>query len=194
MAKQIEVAAAIVLRADGKILCTRRGNGSNPHLALKWEFPGGKLERGESPQTALARELREELALDVRVADFFAHVNHVYAATATSAERAVRMDAFFCVPVAPDAPFVLREHAEARFLAPENLTALDWSAADVPVAAALGKFFKDKNAAAFAAEIAAKLFASPRASASVAPAGTAVPAVPAAPVVPAEKSVPEGKR
>ena len=58
------VVAAVTLR-DGRVMICQRRPGV--HNALKWEFPGGKLEDGESPETALARELREELAIEARV-------------------------------------------------------------------------------------------------------------------------------
>lgn len=131
MRKRIHVAAAVVVREDGKILCARRGNAKNPEVARRWEFPGGKVEPGETPESALARELLEEMDFPVRVKKKIAGVEHDYAAFT------ILMDAFLCVPAKADASFVLREHEEARWLAPEELGELDWAPADVPVAEAL---------------------------------------------------------
>ena len=72
--KHLDVAAAVVLK-DGKILAMQRGPGGNPATACKWEFPGGKMEPGETPQQALARELKEELAIDVSVGEFICTVD-----------------------------------------------------------------------------------------------------------------------
>ena len=60
MRKKIHVAAAVVVRADGKILCAKRGNGGDPRVAGKWEFPGGIVEKSETPVEAARRELEEE--------------------------------------------------------------------------------------------------------------------------------------
>lgn len=124
---KIRVVAAVVVRKDGKILCARRGNAKNPCVAWKWEFPGGKIEVGETPESALARELREEMDFPVIVEEKIAEVLHAY----PSCE--IEMDAFLCVPETADAKFVLREHVEARWLAASELFALDWAPADLPI-------------------------------------------------------------
>ena len=71
----IVVAAAVVIR-DGRVLLTRRAEGQ--HLAGMWEFPGGKLEEGESPETAVVRECREECGIDVEVSDILDVTHHRY--------------------------------------------------------------------------------------------------------------------
>ncbi len=73
--KQIVVAAAVVFR-DGRVLLTQRKQGS--HLAGAWEFPGGKVEPDEDPRDTVARELREELGVDVRVGDILDVTFHRY--------------------------------------------------------------------------------------------------------------------
>lgn len=78
------IVTTAVIRQDGKVLVARRQGG---HLAGKWEFPGGKLEPGESPEQCLARELKEELELEVRVGDIFAVVYHEYESGADTAPR-----------------------------------------------------------------------------------------------------------
>jgi len=71
----IKVVAGLIYR-DGRLLaCQRRADGAFP---LKWEFPGGKIEKGEEDFEALRRELREELAIDVRAAEFFSEHDHNY--------------------------------------------------------------------------------------------------------------------
>ena len=71
----VVVAAAVVIR-DGRVLLTRRAEGQ--HLAGMWEFPGGKLEDGESPEEALARECREECGIDLEVAEILDVTHHRY--------------------------------------------------------------------------------------------------------------------
>lgn len=130
---KIHVVAAVVVRGDGKILCARRGNAKNPCVAWKWEFPGGKIEVGETPESALTREIREEMNFPVVVGKHIARVNHSY----PSCE--IEMDAFFCVPAAACSMPELHEHVEIRWLAPEELPALDWAEADKPVVCACTK-------------------------------------------------------
>ena len=72
--KQIEVVAALI-SADGKVLATQRGYGEHKD---KWEFPGGKIEPGETPEQALRREIREELSADISVNQFVCTVEHDY--------------------------------------------------------------------------------------------------------------------
>ena len=138
----VRVAAAAVVRADGKILCARRGDAKNPSVAWKWEFPGGKVEAGETPEIALARELNEELDLPVRVGKKIAAVRHRYAGAAVE----IFLETFLCVPAEPAARFRLREHADVRWVAPENLASLDWADADKTaakiLASAPNSFFK----------------------------------------------------
>jgi 8-oxo-dGTP diphosphatase len=77
VSRRILVAAGLIEGPErGVYLITRRPAGS--HLADAWEFPGGKIENGESPEAALQRELREELAIEVEVGDVYAVGHHVY--------------------------------------------------------------------------------------------------------------------
>jgi 8-oxo-dGTP diphosphatase len=72
---RIVVAAAVIIR-DGRVLLTRRAEGQ--HLAGLWEFPGGKLEDGESPEEALVRECQEECGIEVEVAEILEVTHHRY--------------------------------------------------------------------------------------------------------------------
>ncbi|MCX7824412.1 MAG: 8-oxo-dGTP diphosphatase MutT [Verrucomicrobiae bacterium] len=83
----IEVAAAIIRRGETVLLARRRANGHLPHL---WEFPGGKREPGETLEQCLARELREELGIGVRVGRLAREILHAYA------DRTVRLFFFEC--------------------------------------------------------------------------------------------------
>lgn len=83
----VEVSAALVFR-DGKILITRRHPGE--HLGGLWEFPGGKLEPGETYAQCLVRELREELGVEVNVGALFEEITHVYA------DKTVHLKFFLC--------------------------------------------------------------------------------------------------
>ena len=75
--KQVEVVAAII-EQDGKVLCMQRGRNKLPYISLKWEFPGGKIELGESESGALKREIREELDASIEVGRKVMTVVHEY--------------------------------------------------------------------------------------------------------------------
>jgi len=125
---KVEVAAAIILRS-GKIFCAKRG--SKKALPFKWEFPGGKIEKGETPEQALHREIVEELGCDVRVLNKFMSVEHEYPM------YTVKLHTFVCVP--RECNIELREHIEARFVTQDQLLALDWAPADYPIIESLSK-------------------------------------------------------
>ena len=113
---------AVIIR-DGLVLSTQRASGP---LAGKWEFPGGKVEVGEVPAEALAREIREELRCDIEVG---AEVT----TTRDDEYGAVELTTFYATLV--DGEPELTEHAEARWLASDELDALDWAPADLPAVA-----------------------------------------------------------
>ena len=124
MMKTIEVVAAIIVR-DGKILCVQRAEHEKEYVSLKWEFPGGKVEVGESREEALVREIREELSVDIEVLEFFITVEHTYP------DFHLTMHVFKCALQSGE--IVLNEHVDMKWLAVEELGSLDWAAADVPV-------------------------------------------------------------
>ncbi len=122
--KTIEVVAAIVVN-DGKILCAQRGKNKLDYLSEKFEFPGGKLESDETLEQALAREMREELNMLISVDRLLLTVEHTYP------DFKIIMHSFICYTQSRD--LVLNEHLQALWLTIEELDALDWAAADIPI-------------------------------------------------------------
>lgn len=124
--KKIEVAAAIIIH-NSEILCMQRGESQFTYMSYKYEFPGGKLEVGESPAEALKREIKEEMNLDLSVDDkaLFMTVEHQYP------DFYLTMHSFIC-PVS-DRVFDKLEHHHALWLRADQLSTLDWAAADIPI-------------------------------------------------------------
>lgn len=114
------VAAVICYR--GKILCLQRGQTRFPYTSYKWEFPGGKIEIGETPKEALHREIWEEMSMDVRVGDSVCKVEQDYP------DFSITMETFLCDVKTPI--FDMKEHHAFCWLLPEELSRLDWAAAD----------------------------------------------------------------
>lgn len=131
--KKIEVAAAVI-RNNDKIFCAQRKD-EGP-LAKKWEFPGGKLEIGETPDEALKRELLEELNLDVVIGDYIVSVDHQYPTFF------ITLHAYFCDVDNKD--IILNEHLDSKWLNYNELDALDWAEADIPIVDAIMNFRKVK--------------------------------------------------
>jgi len=117
------VVCAVISDGVGRILAAQRGPGKS--LAGKWEFPGGKIEPEESPESALQRELREEMGIDVNIGAALTPVTFSYPTFA------IRLIPFRCRIAAGDP--VPHEHTEIRWVAVEDLAALDWADADVPI-------------------------------------------------------------
>lgn len=119
------VVAAVVV-ACGRCLCVRKGTTRYAYTTGRWEFPGGKIERGETARQALARELMEEMSLHVSVGEHLTTVTHHYP------DFSITLEAYACTPL--DADFALTEHTESRWVEPERLMELEWCAADVEIA------------------------------------------------------------
>ena len=122
--KTVRVVAAIIMavneQSENMILATQRGYGE---FKDGWEFPGGKIEAGETPQEALKREIREELDTEIAVGELFDTVEYDYPAFHLS------MDCFWCTIVSGE--LVLKEHEAARWLTKEQLREVAWLPADI---------------------------------------------------------------
>ena len=119
--KQIRVVAAVI-RRDDKIFATQRGYGDYKDW---WEFPGGKIETGETPEEALVREIREELNIGITVEELLTSVEYDYP------EFHLSMDCFWC-RIEEGEP-VLLEHEAARWLSLSELRQVNWLPADIKV-------------------------------------------------------------
>ena len=119
--KTIRVAAAIIEK-DGKIFSTQRGYGDYKDW---WEFPGGKIEKGETPEEALKREIREELDTEISVDEYLMTVEYDYP------EFHLVMDCFMCSVVS--GKLTLLEHEAARWLSADDLYQVKWLDADISV-------------------------------------------------------------
>jgi 8-oxo-dGTP diphosphatase len=126
--KQIDVVAALIL-ANGRVLAAQRPN--RGEAALLWEFPGGKVEAGESHQTALARELAEELGIDASIGTHLLSTVHRYAQTSIT---------LHCYYTSIKSGIItLHEHLAYRWLSFDQLDTLAWAPADLPAVAAIKK-------------------------------------------------------
>ncbi len=125
--KQIEVVAAIIHREEA-YFATQRGYGEWEGM---WEFPGGKIESGESPEAALKREIQEELGIDITIDRFLCTTEYDYPSFHLT------MHCYLCDVEAGE--IVLREHKSARWLTAETLDYVEWLPADKEVIEVLRK-------------------------------------------------------
>jgi 8-oxo-dGTP diphosphatase len=121
--KIIPVTCAIIFH-QGKVLAAQRS--VIMPLPGKWEFPGGKVEEGEAPEACLIREIREELAIDIRIFGALQPSEFSY-----TSQKTIRLIPFLATWEAGD--IRLLEHSEVKWIGPEELFSLDWAAADVPI-------------------------------------------------------------
>lgn len=128
--KTVQVVAAVIVH-NGQIFATQRGYGKYKD---GWEFPGGKIELGETPEEALAREIREELDTEIRVTDFIDQIEYDYE------DFHLSMKCYFAEVISGS--LVLKEHEAARWLGPEELDTVDWLPADRKLIPKIREFLK----------------------------------------------------
>ncbi|WP_320127494.1 (deoxy)nucleoside triphosphate pyrophosphohydrolase [uncultured Sphaerochaeta sp.] len=120
--KHINVAAAILIK-DGRVFSAQRKDFGE--MAKRWEFPGGKLEQGESGEDAIVREIKEELATDIRVEKYLATVDYQYKTFSLT------MNGYLCEVVSGE--LSLSEHLSSRWLSKSELYSVSWADADIPL-------------------------------------------------------------
>ncbi len=125
--KYIEVVAAVIVNEKNQIFCARRKD--QGELALKWEFPGGKIEQHESFEEALVREIKEEFSSTIKVNDFIMTVKHQYQGFHLT------MHAFYAEVI--EGNLTPNEHTDSKWLSIHELHTLDWAEADLPIVQAL---------------------------------------------------------
>jgi 8-oxo-dGTP diphosphatase len=123
--KKIEVVAAI-LKNEDYILCVQRATSKLDYISEKFEFPGGKIEEGETKKEALERELIEELNIRPKINDLYLTVVHQYP------DFELTMHTFLCDLDSKEV--TLNEHISSKWLKKNELLDLDWAAADIPIA------------------------------------------------------------
>lgn len=122
--KKIEVVAAIIYFEE-EILCVQRPKNKLSYISEKYEFPGGKIEQGETQEEALVRELQEELNIKTDIKSFFTTVVHEYP------DFGLTMHCYLCEVYSKK--LILQEHIAQQWLKLNELSTLDWAAADIPI-------------------------------------------------------------
>lgn len=131
MKKHIQVAAALLFQ-EGKIFAAKRGASPYAYVAHKYEFPGGKIEVGESGENAVKRELKEELDMDVKVGGLYAKHTFEYP------DFIITLSLYECEMTSS---FVLKEHEGYAWIAPKALREEEWAPADADILASLKRIF-----------------------------------------------------
>ena len=129
--KTVRVVAAIIIE-NGKVFATQRGYGE---FKDGWEFPGGKIEPGETPEEAIVREIKEELDTEVEVIELLDTVEYDYPNFHLS------MGCFICKIKSGD--LVLKEHEAAKWLTQDTLGSLEWLPADMGLVGEIEKYLKE---------------------------------------------------
>ncbi len=129
--KHVQVAAALLFEA-GKIFAAKRGDSPYPYVAHKFEFPGGKIEEGERGEDAVARELKEELDLEVAVGGLYAKHTYEYP------DFIITLSLYECEM---RSAFSLKEHESYAWIAPKDLKTEEWAPADADILESLKRIF-----------------------------------------------------
>lgn len=129
--KIVRVVAAIIIE-NGKVFATQRGYGE---FKDGWEFPGGKIEPGETPEEAIVREIKEELDTEVEVIELLDTVEYDYPTFHLS------MGCFICKIKSGD--LVLKEHEAAKWLTKDTLGSVKWLPADMGLVGEIEKYLKE---------------------------------------------------
>lgn len=132
--KEIEVVGAAIIK-DGKVLAAQRSAEMYP--PLKWEFPGGKVEKGESHVKALEREIFEELGIIVRVKDFIAKGSH------ETRDRKITLHVYMADIVEGEPQ--KKEHSSLEWIGIGEFERLDWAEADIPACREIVRRMRDKT-------------------------------------------------
>jgi 8-oxo-dGTP diphosphatase len=122
--KRIEVVAAVI-QHQNKILAVQRGPAKYAYISEKWEFPGGKMEAGETEEQTIIREIREELDMQIEVKSKLLTVEHPYP------DFHLTMHTYLCK--SEQTTPTLTEHLEYNWLSASDMNLLDWAAADLPI-------------------------------------------------------------
>lgn len=128
--KHVEVVASII-EHQGKTLCVQRNTSKYDYISLKYEFPGGKVEEGETNEAALVREIREELSMEIHDLKHFLTVEHSYP------DFKITMHSYKCK--VDNSELKLSEHVDFKWRTPNEMDDLDWAAADIPIVEKLKK-------------------------------------------------------
>lgn len=129
--KHIQVAAALLFNG-GKIFATKRGDSPYPYVAHKYEFPGGKIEKGESGEEAVKRELQEELNMEIRVGSLYAKHTFEYP------DFIITLSLYECEMLSN---FTLNEHESYAWISPKDLDEKEWAPADADILGSLKRVF-----------------------------------------------------
>ena len=131
MKREIEVSAALIFE-NGKMFATKRGDSPFAYVAHKYEFPGGKIEKGETPENALIREMKEELEMAVEVERLFAVSRYEYP------DFIITLHLFEC---RRKSNFILKEHEDAVWLSPSQIDEDAFAPADGEVLRSIKRVF-----------------------------------------------------
>ena len=124
MKKELEVVAAIIVK-NNKILCVQRDKSKYDYISYKYEFPGGKVEKWETLEGGIIREIKEELNQEIVIREKYITVNHEYP------DFKIIMHTFICD--IEKNTINLNEHIDLRWLEVGELKKLDWAEADIPI-------------------------------------------------------------